>query len=358
MKHLSDRFVSSINLKKMYNMTYKAIKIYAMFFFSILAMPFLNSCSSNDTADLIGNWVELSEFDGLPRGDAVGFSIGNKGYLGTGYDQDDDRLKDFWEYDITRNTWTQKADFPGVARNGAIGFGTDTKGYIGTGYDGKNKLNDFYEYNPQTNTWTEKAPFGGSARYGATALSINNKGYVGTGYDGTYLKDFWEYNPTANTWTQKTSIGGKKRNNATSFAINGKGYLLTGIDNGLYLDDMWEYEPTTDTWTKKNLISNATDYSFDDDYLTIVGVNKVGFTINGKGYLATGGKSTGNDVWEYDPIEDLWVERYSFEGASRGNAVGFAVGNLGYVTTGSTGSSYFSDIWSFDPKAEYVKDGK
>jgi N-acetylneuraminic acid mutarotase len=337
-------------------MTYKAMKICTVFFFPILALPFLNSCSTDDTADLIGNWKQLSELDGLPRVGAVGFSIGTKGYIGTGYDQDNDRLKDFWEYDVARDNWTQKADFPGVARNGAIGFGTDTKGYIGTGYDGKGKLNDFYEFNPETNTWTKKADFGGSARYGAVAMSVNNIGYVGTGYDGNYLKDFWAYNPEADTWTQKTSIGGKKRNNATCFAIDGKGYILTGIDNGTYLDDMWEYNPTADTWTKKRAISNATDDAFDDAYSTyIIGVNKVGFSINGKGYLATGGRTTGTYVWEYDPTDDLWTERHIFEGSSRGGAVGFAIGNLGYVTTGSNGTSCFSDIWSFDPKAEYNK---
>ena len=34
------------------------------------------------------------------------------------------------------NTWTQKADFGGTGRNGAVGFSIGSKGYIGTGYDG------------------------------------------------------------------------------------------------------------------------------------------------------------------------------------------------------------------------------
>ena len=44
--------------------------------------------------------------------------------------------KDFWEYDPTANTWTQKADFGGTARKNAVGFSIGTKGYIGTGCDG------------------------------------------------------------------------------------------------------------------------------------------------------------------------------------------------------------------------------
>ena len=44
-------------------------------------------------------------------------------------------MKDFWEYDPAANTWTQKADFVGVARISAVGFSIGSKGYIGTGYD-------------------------------------------------------------------------------------------------------------------------------------------------------------------------------------------------------------------------------
>ena len=47
----------------------------------------------------------------------------------------------------TPNTWTQKADFGGTARNAAVGFSIGSKGYIGTGYDGS-YCKDFWEYDP------------------------------------------------------------------------------------------------------------------------------------------------------------------------------------------------------------------
>ena len=137
-------------------MTNKEIKNWVKAMVLILAIPFLNSCDNGSDAELVGNWVKLSDFDGIPRTDAIGFSIGSKGYIGTGYDGTD-RKSDFWEYDPVKNAWTQKADVPGIARNGAIGFGTDTKGYVGTGFDGKNRLKDFYEFDPASNTWTQKA---------------------------------------------------------------------------------------------------------------------------------------------------------------------------------------------------------
>jgi N-acetylneuraminic acid mutarotase len=317
----------------------------------------LTACESSDDDTLAGNWIRLSDLDGHARSDAVGFSIGGKGYIGTGYDGDT-RLTDFWEYDPAKNSWTRKADFPGVARNGAVGFGTDTKGYIGTGFDGKDKLNDFWEYDPTEDKWTRKADFPGTARYGAIAMAINNMGYLGTGYDGNYTKDFWQYDPQGDTWTQKTSIGGSKRKDATCFVISGKGYIVTGIDNGTYENDLWEYDPTGDTWTKKRQIANISDESYDNDYTSIVGVSKVGLTINGKGYVATGGQSIGVKVWEYNPVTDLWKERHDFEGSSRGDAIGFSLGNTGYLTTGKSGSYYFDDLYSFTPTATYDEDDK
>src|SRR6266496_2876260 len=85
----------------------------------------------------------------------------------------------------------------------ATGFSIGTKGYIGTGYDNfNNALKDFWEYDPTTNTWKQKADFGGTARYYTTGFSIGTKGYIGTGVENggaSFVKDFWEYDPTTNT---------------------------------------------------------------------------------------------------------------------------------------------------------------
>jgi N-acetylneuraminic acid mutarotase len=316
---------------------------------------FLTGCEDDDSTSevLLGNWVNLSDFEGVARTDAVGFSIKDKGYMGTGFDGND-RLNDFWEYDPVRNTWLQKASFPGAARSGAVGYGTDTKGYIGTGYDGINKLNDFYEYDPDSNKWSQKANFKGSARYGAVGFAIGNKGYIGTGYDGHFLKDFWEYDPVSEQWTQKVSLGGSKRKDAIGFVINGKGYICNGMDNGSYESDFWQYDPENDTWIEKRAITDKSDESFDDKYTSIKGIHKVAFSCGGLGYVATGGESTaGSIVWEYDPVTDLWVQKTSFEGSGRIEAVAFAIGNRGYITTGRSSSYYFDDIWAFDPSAEY-----
>ncbi|MGZ4159118.1 MAG: T9SS type A sorting domain-containing protein, partial [Bacteroidia bacterium] len=127
----------------------------------------------------------------------VGFSIGTKGYFGTGNAVGTDLpTKDFWEYDPSINSWTQKADLP-IGKCAATGFSIGTKGYIGTGEDsvsGYPVSKTFWEYDPSINVWTQKADFAGLERKHAVAFSIGSKGYMGTGMN---YKDFWEYDPNA-----------------------------------------------------------------------------------------------------------------------------------------------------------------
>lgn len=95
------------------------------------------SCSNDDEdEDLMGKWYRVSDFDGLARGEATSFTIGNKGYLTGGYDARK-HLNDLWEYDMELDFWTQKASFPGTSRSSSTAFSVGGKGYFGTGYDGK-----------------------------------------------------------------------------------------------------------------------------------------------------------------------------------------------------------------------------
>src|SRR5450432_1164123 len=81
-----------------------------------------------------------------------------------------------------QDIWTQKADFGGGSREFAVGFSIGSKGYLGTGRDNTETLkNDLWEYDPAANTWTQKANFGGTPRYFAVGFAIGDKGYIGTG---------------------------------------------------------------------------------------------------------------------------------------------------------------------------------
>lgn len=282
-------------------------------------------------------WTQKADFGGTGRYGAVAFSIGTKGYLGTGFDGI--RRKDFWEYDPNTDSWTQKADFGGVARNYAVGFSIGNKGYIGTGNTGASSK-DFWEYDPVSNIWTQKADFGGTARYSAIAFSLGNKGYIGTGFDGTKRKDFWEYDPNADTWIQKADFGGTARNFAVGYSIGTKGYIGTGQSaiSPFNTKDFWEYDPATDTWSQKTDFGGTARYK------------AVGFSINSKGYIGTGSDGTQKlDFWEYDLTLDAWIQKNDFEGTVREDAIGFSIGSNGYIGTGTVGLAGKKDFWKYGP---------
>src|SRR5947199_1461502 len=106
--------------------------------FAILLSASLTTSRAQDT------WTQKADFGGIERYGAVGFSIGNKGYIGIGYHLGVE--KDFWEYDPVANAWTQKADFGGTAREQGVGFSIAGKGYIGTGSATDGLSRDFWEY--------------------------------------------------------------------------------------------------------------------------------------------------------------------------------------------------------------------
>ncbi|HUM46285.1 MAG TPA: MopE-related protein [Chitinophagales bacterium] len=314
----------------------KSIKVNSL---NIIGLCLL--CFSMHVVMAQDTWEQKADFGGAGRYGAVGFSIGNKGYLGTGTIKVNSIQKDFWEYDPELDAWSQKADISNTPRRHAVGFSIGNKGYIGTGAN-VNNLKDFWEYNPENNSWTQKADFGGESRYGAVGFSIDGKGYIGTGSGNTYLDDFWEYDPFLDQWTKKADFGGTARYLATGFSVTGKGYIGTGTKNATIFADFWEYDPATDTWSAQS------DFGGGPRWVA------VGFSIFDKGYIATGQTSCcshfNKDLWEYDPAADTWIKKANAGTVRRQFAVGFSIGDKGYVTTGYDSTDfYYKDLWEYSP---------
>lgn len=302
------------------------------------------SCEDdNNEEDKEGNWIVRTVFDGVPRSNAVTFIIGNKGYMGTGYDGDD-YLNDFWEYDFDGEFWVQRADFPGEPRSSAVGFNTNDYGFIGTGYNGSTELKDFYRYNPNSNAWDQISDFGGQFRRGATAFNSNSFGFVGFGFDGSNdKKDFWKYDPATDSWVELFGFGGNKRRGASFFKIDENVYFGFGVSNGIYHSDFWKFNLNTETWTRLR------DLDYDDDY-SLERSNATGFSIGQYGYICNGTYST---VWEYNPQLDEWKDKTSFEGVVRQDASSFSYNNRAFVFLGRSVNLYFDDMYEFRPFEEY-----
>ena len=308
------------------------------------------SCLQVAQGGVSNHWCREMNFKGGGRYEAVGFSIDNKGYIGTGHDNLAVNYNDFWEYDPVLNTWTQKANFGGVARFDAVGFAIGNKGYIGTGYTGTASFKDFWEYEPLSNQWQQKADCGDTVRAFAFGFSIGNKGYIGSGQDGLFStrKDFLEYNPATDQWVKKAII--VKRNGGAAFSIGNKGYLATGFDGGFYHNDVWEYDPDDTSngfdennnpkgvWIPKAPFPGAARYA------------AIAFTIGDKGYVGTGndGSHYFKDFFEFDPVTNSWLQKADFDGAGREFASGFAIQKNGYIGIGNTENAVsFSDFWVY-----------
>ena len=310
------------------------------------------------TEPLQENSAQKSDFPGGPRSAASGFSIGNKLYVGLG--SFDDRwtpTKDLWEYDETTGLWSGKADFPGNAAGGAVGFSIGTKGYFVTGATSDGKVSsELWEYDPASDSWTQKESLPGSAaRAYATGFTIGSKGYIGTGYtpDNTagysgdnIRSDFWEWDQATNTWTEKALVPGNPRTSAAGFSIGTKGYIgtgfytdgVSGFDN---YKDFWEWDQTTDTWTRKA------------DFGGAFRSGAIGFSIGNKGYMGAGTAQSffQKDIWEYDQDLNAWYRRNDIGGHSRVQAVGISSGSKVYIGLGlGTTFSKLMDFWEYEPE--------
>jgi PKD repeat protein len=291
-----------------------------------------------------GTWTLKASLPGITRWGAVAFSIGDKGYVGTGIDDNFTELNDFWEWNSSNDTWAQKASYGGIVRSCASAFAIGTKGYIGIG-GLSSPFQDFWQWDQATNAWTQKGIFPATLTY-SVAFAIGNKGYIGTGYDGNYYRDdFWEYDPVADTWAQKASYGGGPRLLSTGFSMGNFGYIGTGCDSTVYpmgFNDFYQYNPLTNAWTQKASFPGP-------------GRNEAfSFSIGNYGYLGGGTTNIGfgdvPDVWRYDPVSDSWTAVSDYGGGLIEMAATFSIGCNGYVVTGfvDDGYPYSRDLWQFN----------
>jgi hypothetical protein len=214
-----------------------------------------------------------------------GFTIGSKGYLGNTRKCFGPLCSFyFYEYDFISNTWSEKASVPGTNfRNSVNYFSIGNKGYIagGVNNDGLQTFKETWEYNPATNSWTQKADLPASAPMGlgaATGFSIGNKGYLvnghGLGPNYNIYNALLEYDPVADAWQNKAGFPGAPRNFSIVFVIGGVAYVGGG---GLFAD-FYVYNPVSDSWLQVAgkppiLLRSVTPYQ-----------TGYGFSINSKGY--------------------------------------------------------------------------
>jgi IPT/TIG domain/Kelch motif len=294
--------------------------------------------SQNDFVILPGSWRRKKDFpDPSGRFVAIGFSIGNKGYVGFG-GHDGNPLDDLYMYDPSTDTWAQQAS-PGIPMMYGVAVVVGNKAYMGIGKTNTGDTNKFFEYDPVTNTYSAKADFPGEKREGTLGFNIGNKVYVGMGSFPNVYKDLWQYDPSTNLWTRKADwpapvsdadfVYGFSLNDSTAYMGSGRQSDRQG--------NWWLYNANTDSWIQKNNLPFAINYGPSV------------MVIDGNGYLINGW----NENWLYNPSTDQWIQKAFF--TDRGFGASFVIGSKGYFGLGAGvqlphENHYInSDFWEFTP---------
>jgi N-acetylneuraminic acid mutarotase len=295
---------------------------------------------SGSTPAVQAIWTQKADLGGVVRQGAVGFSIGDKGYVATGL-SGNTRLNDLWQYDPQTNLWTQKANVGWDNRAYAVAFSLDGKGYVATGDEQTNSSSDVLEYTPETNTWAVRANFLGSGRSSAVAFVAGPWGFVGTGANNSAIEnDLFRYSPSTNSWGQVADLPGGGRYQAAAFSLGNKGYIATGLqEGGVVLNDLWEYDWIINTWTQKASMPDQGR------------AGAFAFSVGGRGFVGAGYYSAFplNDFWEYNPATNTWTVRETFVNFQRTGAATFTIGDNAYLSCGWSSGVTKRDLWLFTP---------
>ncbi|MCC8174376.1 MAG: hypothetical protein LIO65_08445 [Odoribacter sp.] len=207
--------------------------------------------------ELAGRWTKVEDFPGTPRRNAIGFAIGNYGYVGTGYGEGTvGELSDYWQFNMTTEKWVINQYYPhnkGRAREGAVVWVIGESAYVALGYaGGSDYINDVYKFTPNNSEepqwedlerlksfdkekWNDDYP--NIPRAFGVAFVVGNdsdrtaRAYITTGTKGSIAYDSWEFNPykTQGAWEEVTNFPSRAyRVNAVAFTYNGFGYVTTG----------------------------------------------------------------------------------------------------------------------------------
>lgn len=252
------------------------------------------------------SWTQIANYGGGKIYHAADFVYDGKAYVCSGRNPLAQLTTDLWQYDPTTNVWTEKDPLPSYPRRGAVGFTLGDYGFVGCGqlqgaptYLG----NDFYAYHVPTETWYTMPSMPGPARTSSCAFVIGDNAYVGTGSAPSASLDFYSYNLSTG-WSVKANVGVTPRVEAYGFAIQGKGYILCGASwsSGINYEDMWEYDPDLDTWTQI------------DDFPALGRRYLDGFEINDKAYMGMGTNGTNfKDLWQFNPAAVLETDELSVD---------------------------------------------
>jgi N-acetylneuraminic acid mutarotase len=194
-----------------------------------------------------------------------------------------------------------------------------------------------------SDNWLQRTSTPGYGRFFDCVASTSTKCYVGLGIlNGGITNDFWEYDPAGNTWTQKADfanglIGGRQQ--ANCFSDGTYIYVGFGYDGSQWNNDLWRYDPNNNVWVQMASCSGSAPLGAS-----------VCFCVGTKAYVVGGGDSGSTPyqaTWEYDITNNSWAGMATFPYTMQ-NGIGFVINGVGYIGLGYDGSNLRNDLYSYD----------
>lgn len=290
---------------------------------------------------------------------ATAFILGNKGYVVTGkkyLHADNNSLftasRECWQFNPEDNTWARMPNLPGPARCYAGSFVIGDKAYVGGGWNGRDTVyRDYYEFSPSSG-WRRVGDMVNYI-YAPSTFVIEDKAYIATGRrcdpgieilpegeDCVFTGRLYQFDPEDGQWIRLDDEGIGDEFIVflpVTFMHHSTAYLGTGIKSHFHRD--------FHTFTPQNGWTHNTTF--------LPGSARWGafsFTINNKHYVGGGahyceeffffGSWNGcggfQDVWRFDPYNSVspWEEVANSEKTRRFGAAAFSVNEKGYVYGG------------------------
>lgn len=295
-------------------------------------------------------WAQLANCPGTALRWTFGFSQNNKGYVVGGQYETDagNTIANVFQYDPSANKWNKLKDYPGSGMGLMAGFSIGNKTYLGTGFNYSTNVlpSDFWEYDPATDNWKRKSDFPGGSRQGSVCFSIGTNGYLMGGLLRT-KQDLWKYTSAIDEWAPMTDYPGTGTAEMIGVTVDGKAYVGAGVNTDNVVKDFWQYDPSADKWTKK---ADVTEALYNP--VTLVKGTKI-YVISGKSENLKDRKA----VLIYDTVADKWNKTDDFTGKERSAATGFVIGETLYFglgvgskfAGGATYPDYYNDFWKYNP---------
>jgi hypothetical protein len=298
-------------------------------------------------------FVELEKFPQEEgRHFSATFMLGPDFYTvgGAGSSSESTYLDGVYVYGTDLQQWIPKTNFKDK-RRGAVGFTIGDYGYVGFGHIAASSYRtDVYRYDQQESVWEETTPriitegVLPPVSY-ATSFSHDKNGYVigGVGQSGQQYNQYvWRCSVDPDDamtliWERLRRIPVVSFKNAISFVFEDKAYIglsdsavVAGI-NYKYRE-IWEYDIKADRWTSFTYC--PPEFNFGDSGM---GTRAAATVItNGKAYF------TGKDqIWELDLRTKEWAPKSVLPINRFGGNVMFSVGDVIYLGVNSKMTEFY-----------------